>query len=72
MLVGKPFLPQKQIINVKLYPGAMVLYIKDYFDNSMFWNNMWVTNDKLHNGIVVDLTRQTRAKYHHICKMVLN
>ncbi len=41
-------------------------YVKGYFDTSLFWHNMWVENDKPHNGIVADLMRQTRAKYHHV------
>ncbi len=30
-----------------------------------------VENDKPYNGIVADLLKQTRTKYHHVCKMVL-
>ncbi len=32
---------------------------------------MWVDNGKLNVGVVADLRRKTRAKYHHVCKMVL-
>ncbi len=46
-------------------------YVKGYFDTSLFWHNMWVENDKPHNCIVADLMRETRAKYHYVCKMVL-
>ncbi len=46
-------------------------YAKGYFDTSLFWHSMWVENDKPHNDIVTDLMIQTRAKYHHVCKMVL-
>ncbi len=41
-------------------------YANGYFDTSLLWHNMWVENDKPHNGIVADLMRQT-----HVCKMVL-
>ncbi len=36
-------------------------YVKGYFDTLLFWHNMWVENEKPHNGIVADLMRQTRA-----------
>ncbi len=32
---------------------------------------MWVDNGRPHMGVVDDLRRKTRAKYHHVCKMVL-
>ncbi len=55
---------------MKIVPGWND-YVKGYFDTSLFSHNMWVENDKPLNGIGADLMRQTRAKYHHVCKMVL-
>ncbi len=54
----------------KTIPGGMIM-LKATLILRLFLHNMWVENDKPHNGIVADLMRQTRAKYHHVCKMML-
>ncbi len=34
-------------------------YVNDYFDTSLVWHNMWIENNRPHNGIVADIMRQT-------------
>ncbi len=59
----------KHVNNNKTVPGWND-YVQSYFNSSLFWHNMWVDNGKPHVGVVADLRRKTRAKYH-VCKIVL-
>ncbi len=54
--------------NIKIVPGY---YAQSYFNASLFWHNMWVNKRRPHVGVVPGLRRKTRARYHHVCKMVL-
>ena len=56
--------------NCKTLPGWNE-YVNSYFQASLCWHKMWVDNGRPHNGVIADLHHQNRAKYHHICKMVL-
>ncbi len=55
---------------IKTVPGWKD-YVQSYINASLFWHNMWVDNGRPHVGVVADLRRKTRDKYHHVCKMVL-
>ncbi len=60
----------KHVNNIKTVPGWND-YVQHYLNASLFWHNMWVDNGIPHVGVVADLRCKTRAKYHHVCKMVL-
>ncbi len=60
----------KHVNNNKTVPGWND-YVQSYVNASLFWHYMWVDNDKHHIGVVADMRHKTRAKYHHVCKMVL-
>ena len=54
----------------KVVPGWNE-YVKKYFESSLFWHNMWVDNGRPQQGIIADLRKSTRSKYHTVRKMVL-
>jgi exonuclease III len=39
--------------------------INDLKRRAMFWHDMWKENGRPHNGVVADIRRHTRAKYHY-------
>ena len=45
-------------------------YVKKYFESSLFWHNMWVQNGRPQQGIIAELRKSTRSKYHSAYKMV--
>ena len=45
-------------------PGWTEL-VAPYRSNSLFWHNMWVECGKPRTGVVYDIMRQTRARYHY-------
>ena len=56
--------------NSKVVPGWND-HVKGYFEASLFWHNMWVENGKPHHGVIAELRRRTRAKYHLAYKMAI-
>ncbi len=60
----------KHVNNNKTVPGWND-YVPSYFNASLFWHNMWVDNGRPHMGVVADMRHKTRAKCHHVCKIVL-
>ncbi len=60
----------KNVNNNKTVPGWND-NVQSYFNASPFWHNIWVDNGRPHMGVVADLRHKTRAKYHHVCKIVL-
>ena len=45
-------------------------HVKIYKDRSIFWHDMWVSNDKPREGIVAILMRKARAEYRRAVKYV--
>ena len=54
--------PQKHL---KPYWSEM---IQPHKDCSLFWHSIWVENGKPRNGIIAQIMRQTRAKYHYFVR----
>ena len=42
--------------------------IQPHKDCSLFWHSIWVENGKPRHGIVAQIMRQTRAKYHYFVR----
>ena len=42
--------------------------IQPHKDCSLFWHSIWVENGKPRNGIIAQIMRQTRAKYHYFVR----
>ncbi len=47
-------------------------YAASYKDQAMFWHILWKENGSPHAGIVADIRRRTRAKYHKILRQLQN
>ena len=45
-------------------------FVKPYKDKSIFWNELWVSAGKPTSGILFDLRRFARSKYHWAIKQV--
>ena len=45
-------------------------YVKEYRDRSMFWHSIWKSCDSPRHGIIADIRRQTRARYHSALRKV--
>ena len=45
-------------------------YIQEYRDKAIFWHRLWKENGSPHTGVLFDIRRQTRWKYHHMLKIV--
>ena len=59
----------KENKNKKVIPGWND-YVKRYFEASQFWHSLWINNNKPKTGIIADIRRKTRARYHLVIKMV--
>lgn len=40
-------------------------YVKPYRDKSLFWHHLWCDAGKPRSGVVADIMRLTRSKYHY-------
>ena len=45
-------------------------FVKPYKDKSIFWNELWVSDGKPTSGILFDLRKFARSKYHWAIKQV--
>ena len=45
-------------------------FVKPYKDKSIFWNDIWICNGKPTSGLLFDLRRFARSKYHWAIKQV--
>ena len=55
--------------NQKAIPGWSE-YVEEYRQASIFWHKLWVDNGKPRVGVVADVRRKTRARYHRAIKFV--
>jgi len=39
-------------------------------DQSLFWHNLWTDCSRPHQGLVADIKRKTRARYHRAVRYV--
>ena len=46
-------------------------YVEHYFQNSLYWHNLWVLHGRQENGYLADMRRLTRAHYHKTRKIVI-
>ena len=46
-------------------------YVEKYFQSALLWHKIWVENDRPSNGIISNIRRATRAKYHKVRKDVI-
>ena len=53
----------------KVIPGWNE-YVKEHRDMSMFWHSIWKSCDSPRHGIIADIRRQTRARYHSALRKV--
>ncbi len=53
MIVGETIHTTEPINNCQTVPRWND-YVKDYVDTLLFWYNMWVENNRPHNGIETD------------------
>ena len=44
--------------------------VKPFRDASIFWHSIWKSCNSPRNGVVADIMRQSRAKYHRIVRQV--
>lgn len=45
-------------------------FVRPLREKSLFWHGLWVTNDRPQHGVVADIMRYTRKKYHKAIKQV--
>ena len=45
-------------------------YIEPHRERAMFWHTLWKDNGSPRNGILADVRRKTRFKYHYMIKWV--
>ena len=45
-------------------------YVEPHRERAMFWHTLWKENGSPRTGIIADIRRQTRAKYHYIIRSV--
>ena len=45
--------------------------VKIHQETSLFWHDIWIQNGKPKNGIVANIMRSTRAKYHYAIRMAI-
>ena len=47
-------------------------HLRPYREKSLFWHHLWKDVDKLRHGVLADIMRSTRSKYHYkireLCK----
>ena len=61
-------IPKSIPSNCKSVPGWSE-FVNDYFITALFWHKIWTENDRPAQGIIADIRRDTRKKYHKACKM---
>ncbi len=45
-------------------------FIRDYKDSAFFWHKLWKDNGSPNSGVLFDLRRTTRYKYHNALKII--
>ena len=61
--------PRKQH-SAKVTPGWNE-FVENHFRNALFWYKLWVENGRPPDGILADIRRSTRARYHQARKKIL-
>ena len=61
--------PTKQRLT-KVTPGWNE-FVENHFRNSLFWHKLWVDNGRPQEGVLADIRRSTRARYHQARKKTL-
>ena len=56
-------IPNVRKRNKKVTPGWNEL-VEYNFQNSLFWHKLWVENDRPASGVIADIRRATRTRYH--------
>ena len=46
-------------------------YVQDEYNSSLMWHTIWTQCDRPKNGIVADIMRRTRAKYHYAVRHII-
>ena len=63
--ISLEFIPNGPQKHLKPFWSEM---IQPHKDCSLFWHSIWVENGKPRNGIIAQIMRQTRAKYHYFVR----
>ena len=45
-------------------------FVNEYKNKAIFWHKLWKENGSPHTGILHDIRRETRWKYHQMLKIV--
>ncbi len=45
-------------------------FVREYKDSALFWHKLWKDNGSPNSGVLFDLRRSTRYKYHHALKTI--
>ena len=47
-------------------------YVAPFKSEALFWHNLWKENGSPNSGLLYDIRRKTRAKYHYVLRQIMN
>ena len=68
-VAGKRIIPRVLNKKTKKVPGWNQ-FVKSCFRDSLFWHDIWVQNGRPEQGVVAEVRRNARRKYHNAIKEV--